>query len=200
MLIDIIVLPPANIRKNIAGLNKNLKENFAFKWTVDNKKLIPHISLFHINIKKSKLGEIMSKTSEVLKRVSPLEISFTAADGRYPYIGIKTDKTDTLFNLHKKVIDNLKIFRVKAMPFIHKPKTFLDNQYAKKYGVIEVLTKFNPHITMGSVKNEDDFTKVLDKINSNREILQNFTADTVALAEIDKYWQVKKIIKKLKLI
>lgn len=199
MLIDIVILPPSNVRKTLRGFNKQLRKQLKLKWIVDNKSLIPHISLFHIRVDKEKINEIISGVSKISETTKKFPIEFLQANGHYPYFGINTTKSSKLYSLHQQVIKELKDLRKGEMPFIHPPKTLLTKGYAKKYGATGIFARYNPHITLGSIRRDVDFPLVLDKVNIKKKLFKAFLADTIAVAKIDKYWQVIKILKEFKL-
>lgn len=58
MLIDIVMLPPQNIRKRIGTKMKKEMGNIPNFFVVDNRKLIPHLSLWHMKIAKKELNNI----------------------------------------------------------------------------------------------------------------------------------------------
>lgn len=64
-------------------------------------------------------------------------------------------------------------------------------QEIKKYGR---ALGFAPHFTMGWLKNEKNIAEVVEKM---RGMKFSFLAKEVYICEIDKWWQVKKIIKKV---
>ncbi len=199
MLIDIVILPPSDVRWAVSHFNKKLKTQFQLKWIVDNKRLVPHISLYHIRIDKNKLSEVVLEVNKIAKRVKKVPIGFVGSNGHYPYFGINASKSNKLYILHKQVVEKLKDQRKGEMPFVHLPQTLLAKKYAKNYGAIGVFSKYNPHITLGATNKESDFLALLEKINKNKNLFKSFMADTIAITEIDKYWQVVKILKKFKL-
>jgi 2'-5' RNA ligase len=199
MLIDIVILPPSNVRSAVQHFNKKLKAQFQLKWVVDNKKLIPHVSLYHIKIEKRKLSDVVNEVGKIAEGAKKIPVDFVGANGHYPYFGIKTTKSDELYILHKQVVGKLKDQRNGEMPFIHPPKTLLAKKYAKNYGAIGLFSKYNPHVTLGATNKVRDFLALMDNVNKNQKLFKNFTASIIAVAEVDKYWQVVRIIKKFKL-
>ena len=198
MLIDIVILPPKNTRKMVGNFGNKIKSELSLDWFVDNKKLIPHISLYHIRIDKNKLPSVLFETGKIFVKSKKIPINFTQASGHYPYYGIGVKKSDKLYKLHKIAL-TLKFLRKGEMPFIHPPKTVLAKKYAQTYGAIGILNRYNPHITLGSINKESDFEKVSKKVNENKIKFKSFTATSIAITEVDKFWQVKKIIKEFKL-
>ena len=66
MLLDIVVLPPANIRQKVGQAILRATRGADCKYVVDNKKLIPHVSLFHIRTSQRRLKLIEQQVKSVL--------------------------------------------------------------------------------------------------------------------------------------
>lgn len=48
MLLDIVILPPDNIRRQLSIVAKKINKVYPSLCIVDNVTLIPHISLYHL--------------------------------------------------------------------------------------------------------------------------------------------------------
>lgn len=198
MLIDIVILPPENIRKKIGKKIKKEIGNFSNFFVVDNIKLFPHLSLWHMRISKIEVNNIAKKLKQIAKGQKQIKISSSGFHTLDKYkgcieFGVKRNKS--LIQLQHKIFQNIYSYKLGIMPQfasflgIIYPKEKL--QEIKKYGR---SLGFTPHFTMGWLKNEENLAEVIRKM---REIKFSFLAKEIYICEIDKWWQVKKIIKKI---
>jgi 2'-5' RNA ligase len=201
MLLDIVILPPKNTRKLIATVTKKIAKKYPLRWRVDDRKLIPHITLFHILMKKSDLPKLYEKLERITRKHKQMNLSFTDVRPRSFALGISVKNTPHLYNLHKEVVQNLNQYRTgvtaKKFFFPIKASSSLERQYLKKYGKPRVLKLFLPHITLCLLKDQSKNEEA--KKFAERFKLKTFKADTIAIAEINGYFQVTKILKTFKL-
>lgn len=198
MLLDIVILPPRKLRNKIGKFTTNLKKRIPHLWKVDNKKLIPHVSLFHLQIKKDGFKDVVEFVEIVAKKHKALVLSFTKPEFIGVYYGINIKNIRPLNKIHRAVVFGTRNFRTGQMPLVHSPKSKLAKKYIKEFGAPGVLRNFNPHITLGGVKNLKNTETVVKAAISKRKF-STFLADTIAIALVNNYWQVTKILKKFKL-
>lgn len=196
MLLDIVILPPAKIRDKIEKAITKSVAGIAHGFVVDNRKLIPHLSLFHIRTSAQRLPKLYTVLEDILTRYKPLAISKSGFYGFGPYACFETNNPAKLGQLHREVVFRCHNLRTGAMPSTTKKLTTWDREYFRKYGSRHLLGNFRPHFTLAQLRNEKDIDK-LDKRLWN--IRFKFLADTVAVTEVNKYWQVTKILKTFKL-
>ena len=68
MLIDIVVLPPEKLRRRIGERTKKSARGISAGFIVDNKKFIPHLSLWHINTSRERLKKIEVELAKLVKK------------------------------------------------------------------------------------------------------------------------------------
>ena len=111
MLLDIVILPPRDIRKRIRKLTSEIGKRFPLKWRVDDRKLIPHITLFHILSEKSQLPKIYSEIQHQIRKQKPVKINFTQVQGFSIAFGLNIRNSSSLQKLHQKMVVYLNKFR-----------------------------------------------------------------------------------------
>lgn len=198
MLIDIVILPPQKIRKMIGKKIKKEIGGFPNFFVVDNIKLFPHLSLWHMKISRRGINNIAKKLKQIAKWQKQIKISSLGFHALEKYKGcleftVKENKD--LIQLQHKVFQNIYSYKSGVMPQF---ASFLGITYSreklreiKKYGR---ALGFEPHLTMGWLKNEKDVEEVVKKM---REMKFSFSAKEIYICEINKWWQVKKIIRKI---
>ena len=198
MLIDIVVLPPKNIRKKIGVKMKKEIGYLPNFFVVDSTKLIPHLSLWHMKTSYQKVDKISQELKQVVKGQKPIKIASSEFHALEKYKGclefpVKENKD--LAKLQQKVFQKIHPYKTGLMP---RFASFLKIKYSKeklreikKYGR---SLGFHPHFTMGWLKNEKDITGV---VKNTRAVKFKFQTKEIYICEIDKWWQVKRIIKKI---
>jgi 2'-5' RNA ligase len=197
MLIDIVILPPKNIRKKIGAKMKKEAESLPNYFVVDNIKFIPHLSLWHLRISKKKVKDLARELEQLVRKQKPIKISTSRFINLKKYNGcleftVKNSQDLTL--LRQKVFEKSYPYKIGMMPkhtsFIG-PYTSKKLKEAKKYGR---PLAFAPHFTMIWLKKEKDIAGAVKKM---KKIKFSFLAKEIFICEVNNWWQAKKIIKKI---
>ena len=199
MFLDIVILPPADISRAVGKLTAKLARSFLFRMRVDNKKLYPHISLYHLLLPRGRVKTVVAEVSRLVAEQKRIPITFQEVRGGKVYFGASVKNTKALFRLHQKILLGLRKFHVgvpKAPRGASQPAQ--PTPYLKKFGLENVLKSFWPHITLLGLKYKEDAEEVLRAANREK-YLENFFADNVSVAAVNRYWQVYKVIKTFKL-
>jgi len=197
MLIDIVILPPIKIRNKIGLKFKKEITKFPNVFVVDNKKFIPHLSLWHLKTSITKIEKFSHELNMVAKGQKPIKIisaDFHIVDKYKVCLSSEVQKSDLLESFQQKVFQTSYRFSTGMMPqFFPAFGKWADEELeeAKKYGK---PLRFNPHITAGWLKKEADAQKIVRMVKG---VKYSFLAKEIYICEINKWWQVKKIIKKI---
>ncbi|MDP4000898.1 MAG: L-threonylcarbamoyladenylate synthase [bacterium] len=199
MLLDIVILPPKNIRDKIGKLTKKYGFKYPNVFIVDNKKIIPYLSLFHINTSRSELQKIILVIKKIVKnhhaeKIHSIQFKVNKKNGIFEYV---LSNNAGLRSLQKEVFLSIHPFKTGLMP---APRPYRDvfltskkqKQEHKKYGR---PMGFGPHFTLGMLKNPKNGKKIAQNMKFDFEFLGN----TVAITEVNKWWQVTKVLKVFKL-
>ncbi|MFA4818381.1 MAG: hypothetical protein WC621_00910 [Patescibacteria group bacterium] len=197
MLLDIVILPPYKIRNLVGQAVVKSVGDFKYKYIIDNKKLIPHVSLFHVNINKRKLSNLVAAVKKSINNYQPVKISTKniLVDGNGVWILLSNHKS--LINLNRKMVRYCYPLRDGMIPWMSKRlPTKLEKFNREKYGTHYNIGKaFRPHFTMVKLKFDADAKIVGQRMKIIRFF---FTANTIAICQVNNYCQVTKIIKKFK--
>lgn len=201
MLIDIVILPPEKIR-NILGsrMKKEVSDSSNF-FVVDNKNLIPHLSLWHLKTSEKKLSKIAKELQQVVDKQKPIKVITSRFRVIKKYKGcvefpVKNNRS--LEILQKKVFEKIYHYKTGIMPpfasFLKLDKTDKKLSEIKKYGR---SLGFHPHFTMGWLKNEEDILRV---VKNMQKVKVSFLTKEIYICEVDRLWQVKRIIRKINFV
>ena len=197
MLLDIVILPPNSLRKKIGARIKKEVGKLPNSFVVDNVKLIPHLSLWHLDTSRRELNSLAKDLREIATVQKPVKISSAGfhVGKRYKHlVNFEVKGTEVLEALRKRVFQKAYPHKVDIMP--HFLPTFgkwtgQSLREAKKYGK---PLRFSPHFTMGWLRNEDDASGIVQKMKNVRF---NFLAKEMYICEINNWWQVRRIIRKI---
>ena len=196
MFIDIVILPPLGVRNKIGKKVKKEIDHFPNFFVVDNINLIPHLSLWHMKVSEGKISNIAKELKKITKGQEPIKVSslngpIVELKGSLEFL-IASNKNLILFQ--QKVFQ--KIFSCKngAMPKFPKFVSSYSKGQLKEVEKYGRCLEFNPHFTMGWLKNKEDVIDVKKRIS---KIKFSFLAKEIYICEVNEWWQVKGIIKKI---
>ncbi|MBI5733343.1 MAG: hypothetical protein HY973_00135 [Candidatus Kerfeldbacteria bacterium] len=198
MLLDIVILPPNRIRKLVGQAVVKSVGDFKYRYIIDNKHLIPHLSLFHININKRKLAALVAVVKKNISNYQPVEISTKniLVDGNGVFILLSNRKS--LINLNRKMVRYCYPLRDGMIPWMSKRlPNKLEKFNRKTYGTYYNIGKaFQPHFTVVKLKFDTDAKIVGEEM---KNIHFSFMGNTIAICQINDYSQVTKVLKTFKL-
>lgn len=194
MIIDIVILPPPKLRRIMGEKIRKADRNFPSRFLVDNRKFIPHLSLWHLSTHRNRIREIKEEIQKIVANQKPITIcskSFRINEMEDGFVvSFAVSKSRLLTSLQNKIFKRTHLFKTGMMPeFKSGSWTDKNLKEAKKYGR---PIKFSPHFTMGWFKNREDALLVHKKM---KKFKFKFTAKEVYLCRANRFWQVDKILK-----
>ncbi len=201
MLLDIVILPPSDVRKKIGQAVLSATQGVVCKYVVDNKKLIPHVSLFHIKTSKIRL----SKLSPIVKEITHQQRPFLVKSERMKAentLSLRLFNSQAFKKMHRNTV--LKCYHLRTgempwtpinLPAINLP-TKLEKYFRKKYGTQHVLRLKKPHFTLACLKNKID-AQIVAKRLSNMKV--SFKVKEVAICEVNFWHQVTKVLERFEI-
>ena len=200
MLLDIVILPPLKLRQRLGKKVREAAKGISSVFVVDNKKFIPHLSLFHIRTSKTRIRNLKSRIREVLKKYQVFKLEtlgfYWGGGPGHQWICQEIINPKILARLHEEIIKTCNDLRTGMMPSTSRRLSKLKKYYRNKYGVSHLLKFFRPHFTLGMVKSKEDLK---DMIKRMRPLRIKFLADTVAITEVNFWHQVTRVIKRFQI-
>lgn len=197
MLLDVVILPPAGLRRTIGKRIRKETSGYPAGFVIDNKKFIPHLSLWHLRSSPGRIAGLMGELRKVARDQKPFTIRSAGFHVSKMNTGTVVEfaarKSAPLAALQKRVFSRTYPFKTgMVLPF--KPFGAWSGKalaQARKYGR---PIGFGPHFTMGWLKNTDDALVVQRTMRKTRF---SFVAKEFYLCEVNRWWQVTGIIKKI---
>ncbi|MCL5666241.1 MAG: 2'-5' RNA ligase family protein [Patescibacteria group bacterium] len=202
MLTDIIILPPKRLRNLVGRRLRQATKALNYYYLVDNRKLVPHLSLLHLRISKNRLALLEKVISNIASKHRIFHIRSIKV-GLYSHnatvLNLFFSKASALKKLNTEIVQKCSKLRTGNLFWwkdLHKFSK-QDRKYIYKYGTTWSVEKnFKPHFTLGRMASEKSTQTALDRI---KDLEVDFVADTVALAAINNNGQVTKVLKTFKL-
>ncbi|MBI4049526.1 MAG: threonylcarbamoyl-AMP synthase [Candidatus Doudnabacteria bacterium] len=195
MRLDIVILPSKSLSEKIGKQNKALEKDAPLVFSVDNKKLFPHITLYHVSVKKENLDQIYQKVQVIAQSTSPFKLLSRRINSEDGVFVLDLKNNSQIYRLHEQVVESLASLRQRSWRN-YKGLTGIRKKLVNKYGHRHILKFFRPHITLGKMKDKKNLKKILSQ---TKIPISSFVADNIAVTEVDNYSQVTRIIKKFKL-
>lgn len=189
------------LRNRLGKNNLKAVKGCPVHYVVDNLKLIPHLSLFHLRIANRKFEQIGPAVKEVIKNYHPFRLkSIKLVKYKKDLVlYYRLSKPAILSKLNNEIVKKCHKFRIGELFVWYKKCQFskIDRQYIHEYGSYWSVGKnFVPHLTMVKYKVPSDKAKIMWGIG---DFKFDFIANTIAICEINKHGQVLKILKTFKL-
>lgn len=201
MLLDIVILPPKSLREKIGKEIVRATYGLAKDYVTDNKKYIPHLSLFHLKTDNRGLGKVFAFVSKFVFG----QRSFKVKNGRFGspngtgYLWYSFDLSPQLRKAQEVVRDYCGPLRTGVLPIRPlRPLSDFEKELRRKYGTSYLFERpgSTPHFSMTQLKSGEHARLVISKMRQQKI---NFLADTLAVGAVDMNGQVTKILKTFKL-
>jgi len=201
MEMDIVLLAPKKLSRSMGNSVQEIEKNVKLNVAVDDRKLLPHITLLHINLQPGQVKNVLEALRFLAKKHSKINLEFGAnymgasIFRNFFHLGLK--KSAKLYDLHESVVETISPIRNGKVPIPVKAKNSTQKSYFTKYGVGNILKFFNPHFTLGELKNVKDEEFVLKFLGARK--FPKFSVDRIGLAKVNNKHQLIKIVKEFKL-
>lgn len=197
MLLDIVILPPKKLRENVGLRSRRASKGMKFKYLIDNRELIPHVSLFHLRTNRPGYRAVQRKLQAIIKSTAPFFMKAVGLESPKGsgYFWIRYRNSQQFKILHRRVLSSVHgLRRGRIISRSLKEPSVLQSRYWKKYGSPYILKLLTPHITIGRLDCVDEGleTKVVAKFGA---LDYDFRAADIGICTINHDCQVTKILK-----
>lgn len=175
MKIRLVVLPPTDIRKRTAEWAKKISKIAPHHFVVDNKNLLPHITIFSMLLEEKQIPELEKKIKKIIKAFKTIKLELKKFES---YEGVW---------LMWSVKPSLELS--KLLKALYKQAVTID------HSAVKILKPYRPHITFTKFRSTGKVERALKEFSDMKRV---FTVSRVAIA-YDKDTQVPGIIKSFKL-
>ncbi len=178
MRLHFVLLPDASTRKITAKYARHYTKKYPHEFEVDNRKLIPHITLLGANVTAAQYKKLEIELIAWLKAQHPIRLKVDGLLVWFPQAWVG--------------------FNIKSNPQLTKMRKQLFSLVQKYCDGLVLKTSYNPHITITRLKRKEDesLPVTFDSIPD-----MHFSAGTFAICLSGEHSQIYKykIIKEYKL-
>ena len=153
---DIVLLPSDNLLENALKVSETLEKLDTY-FTLDNKMVFPHISIYMTQLNEEGLEKVKSVLSGIAERTKAVELKADKYNYENTYIDIEYTKNKEIIDLQSHVIEGVNPIRDGMRK---KDEARLVNAVGEarsnlvKYGWINVGDLYAPHLTFTRFKSD----------------------------------------------
>lgn len=197
MLLDIVILPPPHIAQMLVRKLKRANKGFRPVYLVGSSGLAYHSSLFFLNVNQRRLPDVMRKAGEAAREFPKIKFSTHGAAHDNDGVWVTLSRPRALVRFKDRVIASFAPLRQAAMPYTSSYQlTPLRKFYRQRFGVHYTIGRFyRPHFTLAKYQSHAEARAVALRL---RSLSFRFTPGNLAVAEVNRYHQVTRIIKRFK--
>lgn len=199
--LNIVLLPPIDVAKEAMRLSTLISKKYRMEFILDGKNKYPHLTLYQIEIPRANFKKVSGKLHDLLQKQRKIVSRITGIVNEGTFISFDFQKNPRLYQLHKKVVNNLESLRegIKVAIVLKAFKKFTSSQESdlEKYGSLGVMENFRPHITLTRLKSGYDVNAVLRLL-----VLKEFRSivfKEVAVGRLSDNGTVVSIVEKYRL-
>lgn len=196
--LNIAIIPDPRIREEALRLSELLGRNFDIHFVLNNKNLIPHVTISQARYPERNLGKVIDVVKEQIK-VKPFKVNLNTFDVRYgQFVFWNAKRTPNLVAFHQQVVDatnplreGLVIEHVAAMEGL-SPEDVSDRE---NYGALLIGPHYQPHITLTRLKQTtpvENITKVIGKGKQDQ-----FDVEKIIVGYLGNHGTVNGIIEEI---
>lgn len=191
---DVVLLLHSEVNKKAMLLSQSVAENFPVEFVLDNKAKYPHVSLYHLEIPDANLKEAKNRLGAIFQNHSKISLKLLDFSNQGSALVWNCEKTDEVYDLHKKVVKILNELREGLIVFESIPHLPSQGAVVKRYGWKSIFQFFDPHITISKLKREKDTRDALKFLGDTVSFSTVF--QEAALGTLSDHGTVTDIIKR----
>jgi hypothetical protein len=185
------------LRQRIGKKIKKAAGDYPNWFVVDNAKIIPHLSLWHLRTGKGKISKLIGELRKITGDQAPIKIRSSGFSistiNAGAVVSSSVHRSKALASLQMKVFRKIYPIKTGMMPSFKPFEVWkgAELKQVKKYGR---PLKFKPHFTMGWLKNKEDALNVQQEM---RKMQFTFLAKEIYICRVNRWWQVDKVIREV---
>jgi 2'-5' RNA ligase len=168
------------------AMNAMLKTQYGSSIDFSGKD-VPHLNLYDLSVPTENISTIEKNLEKIAGETKPISIEIESV-GYFPFgiFFLKLKMNDALSDFHKKIVDAIVPFKSdcvdKDYAAPYRNYTPRQSELLEQYGNPFVLDCFEPHITIGHIRNKNvDFDMIKDELEKLLKT-KAWTADNLHIA------------------
>lgn len=190
--LNIIILPPHEIRDAAIDLSRKLSESFSTEFKLGENR-IPHITVYQARFPEKNMENLDYNLNVIAKKMSTFEVPLSKFSTFKGYVFWDSDFTNEFSHLSKSVVYQLNPLRENLI--LDHLKNFSGNMGEKfdiqNYGSLIVGRSLQPHVTITKMVNESDEYKAFQEL---RPRIAKFNVNSIFLGRLGPFGTVTEIL------
>ena len=201
--LNIALSLPKEVCDEAVKVSQNIHQLSPAAFTLDNKTLFPHITIYFAEFPQKNLPKIVRAVSNVVMNQHPFVLSFKSFKTESGYVNIILEKTETIRSIHENVVRSVNPFREGHLREKYRASSLFLNQFSDKersfiiqYGCPFLMDLYRPHLTVSFI---EDF-RIAGNIS--RGLLwesKTCTIDKISIYTIGEYGTCTGVVKEFPL-
>ncbi|MBN2016190.1 2'-5' RNA ligase family protein [Candidatus Dojkabacteria bacterium] len=185
---------PAEVRKYVISLSKDIIKGEKTHYVLDGKRYIPHLTIYSPEFPRERLEDIYGVLERIATNAHTLEFHFQKIDTGDAYIGAEFECTEQIMQFHRQIVRELSPLREGHLRPKYKDPKYLSTltkehvENIKNYGYPRVMKLYRPHLSFIRFEDEDVAKKIAEKINWN---IHEFTVEEVGVYTMGEHGTCK---------
>lgn len=191
--LNIVILPPREIREAAIEMSRKLKEGFQTELTLNGLNSLPHMTLYQARFPENALEAVSAYLREIARKTSPFEVSLGGMSSFYRSVWWDVQPSSDITHLSKSIIYQLNPLREGlTVGFWKGGKWNMSETFSiENYGSVVIGDSFRPHVTITTLRDQRDVRPALD---SMRPKVVKFVSESMHLALLGDMGRVTQVL------
>jgi 2'-5' RNA ligase len=194
---DVVIIPPEAVLAYAIEISSRL-HRLGGKWKLGRRSFLPHVSLYHIPVRKTDFDSFRKEVRQIASETSPRALQLVGFD--MPVL--KVSKPAWFDDLHRRLIRRTVRFFDRGyraegawgLDFFSGRRRQFAERYLETYGTPMFGMNFRPHITLTSFKGKEPPAEFVIEVTPLK-----FTPDHLAICELGESHSCQRVIERFAL-
>lgn len=195
---DIVILPSEDIRDFAITTSRDIARTFESALVLGKRTFKPHISLYHVAIKKKNLAEMLHRIRAIAAHSAVAESLSISAYPHMPHL--RASRPKWFVDLHIRIVREINPLRDTSYPNTwhdprwYTPKAVYEKNIQQWGSPIVGRNLFDPHITL-TVLNEPSNNRAAAKLIPKQEL--SFTPKAITVCQIGPHHSCQRVVARI---
>ena len=192
--LNIVILPDALATQKAIEMSKAVSEHLPTHFVLNATNRLPHITVYQAHFPRHNMDAVKKNISDIASVVKPFEVTLDRTTISYrTFLFWNCVKTQKLTHLQQQVIASVNHLRnglllPSLQTITHLSKD--DQNDIKQYGALLIGPRYEPHITITRIRNEQDGEKAASLCNA----IARFNVNRLVIGYLGEHGTVTEVI------
>lgn len=198
-------LPESELISKSLALAKEVTKGQEIYFHITKKTQLAHSTIYMAEFPLKNFNRIVDSLARLANKTRPIKLEYEKMYQEWGYIGFSFKKNREIYELHKQVLDLLNPLRdghlrMKYIKELRSGKySKRQMKYIRNFGYPQVLSEYNPHLTLARLKSEEKAKSIANEYNNSKFKVKDAFFKKIAIGESGEHGTCTKIIKEFEL-